>query len=212
MVEVRTRVAARASVQTEVRRGMNPYRGVVAACWAVFLVYWIVSAFSVKETAEGHGWRRWGWRIPIIVAVALLLLLDRIPVVARFAGERLWPTTPPEGILADALVVCGLAIAIWARWTLGGNWSSDPVIKERHELIERGPYAHVRHPIYSGMLLMLLGAAVLLARPVALIAFAIFVFGFWFKARQEEQLLTRYFPDEYPRYRARVKALIPFVL
>ncbi len=191
---------------------MNPYRAVVTACWAVFLVYWLVSAFSVKETAEGQGWRRWGWRVPMIVAAVIFLLLDRIPVVARLAGQRLWATTPPEGILADVLVVLGLAIAIWARRTLGGNWSSDPVIRERHELIERGPYAYARHPIYSGMLLMLLGAAVLLARPVAFIAFAVFVFGFWFKARLEERILTRHFPDEYPRYRARVKALIPFVL
>ncbi len=193
-------------------RHLNPYQAVVAACWAIFLVYWLVSASSVKQTAEGRGWRRWGWRIPIIVAALIFLLLGRIGVVARFAGERLWATTPPEGIAADALVVLGLAIALWARRILGSNWSSDPVIRERHELIERGPYAYVRHPIYSGMLLMLLGAAVLMARPAAFIALGIFVFGFWFKARQEEALLIRHFPDEYPRYRARVKALIPFVL
>ncbi len=191
---------------------MNPYWAVVLACWAVFLLYWVVSAGTVKPTAEGRGWRKWGWRIPIIVAALTFLLLDRIGAVARFAGARLWATTPPVGILADVLVVLGLAITLWARRTLAGNWSSDVVIRQSHELIERGPYAYVRHPIYSGMLLMMLGAAILLARREAFIAFAIFVFGFWLKARQEERLLTRYFPEEYPRYRARVKALIPFVL
>ncbi len=191
---------------------MDSYRAIVTACWAIFLVYWIVSARSVKQTAEGQGWRRWGWRIPMIVAAAVFLLLDRIGVVARFAGERLYPTTPPVGIGAAALDVIGLGIAVWARRTLGGNWSSEVEIRTEHELIERGPYAYVRHPIYSGMLLMLLGAAVLLARPAGFIAFVIFVLGFWFKGSQEERLLTRHFPAEYPRYRARVKALIPFVL
>ncbi len=191
---------------------MDSYRAIVTACWAIFLVYWIVSARSVKQTAEGQGWRRWGWRIPMIVAAAVFLLLDRIGAVARFAGDRLYPTTARVGIGAAALDVIGLAIAVWARRTLGGNWSSEVEIRTEHELIERGPYAYVRHPIYSGMLLMMLGAAVLLARPAAFIAFVIFVVGFWFKATQEERLLTRHFPAEYPRYRARVKALIPFVL
>ncbi len=191
---------------------MDVYRAIVAACWVIFLVYWLVSAQSVKQTAGGQGWRRWAWRIPIIVAAAVFLLLDRIGVVARFAGERLWPTTPPIGITGDALVVIGLAIAVWARRTLGGNWSSEVVIRREHELIEGGPYSYARHPVYSGMLLMLLGAAVLLARPAAFIAFVIFLLGFWFKAMQEERLLTSHFPQAYPRYRARVKALIPFVL
>ena len=102
-------------------------------------------------------------------------------------------------------------VALWARKTLAGNWSADPMIKENHELIERGPYAYVRHPIYSGMLLMMLGAAIFSGRAGAFAILAIIFFSLWYKARQEERLLTEHFPEEYPKYKARVKALIPFI-
>jgi len=116
------------------------------------------------------------------------------------------------GVVADLIAVAGLIVMLWARKTLGANWSSEVVLKQNHELIERGPYAYVRHPIYTGVILMALGTMILFARLSGFVAWVIFVFGFWLKAREEERLLAKHFPEAYPTYKARVKAVIPFVL
>ena len=184
----------------------------IILCWVIFLVYWIIAAFSVKRTAKGGGFRSWGWRFPIFAAVILAILFHRGRILSRFAvGTILWQRTIPIGIASDIISFTGLIVMIWARRVLGGNWSSDVVIKKDHELIERGPYEYVRHPIYSGLLLMVLGAAILSGRIIAFIVFAIFFLGFWFKSRQEELLLTRHFPEEYPKYQKHTKAFIPFI-
>jgi protein-S-isoprenylcysteine O-methyltransferase Ste14 len=83
--------------------------------------------------------------------------------------------------------------------------------KEGHELIETGPYRVVRHPIYSGLLLMVLGTAILAGRLGGLVAFPIYLLSIWIKLRWEEALMTKHFP-EYLEYKARTKALVPFLL
>ena len=85
------------------------------------------------------------------------------------------------------------------------------VLKENHELIERGPYAYVRHPIYSGALLLVLGSAVLFGRLVNFEILGLLLIAFVFKSQQEEALLTKRFPEAYPEYKTRVKAFIPSV-
>lgn len=101
-------------------------------------------------------------------------------------------------------------MAIWARAYLGKNWSDQPSTKVGHELVTSGPYHLVRHPIYTGVLLALVGTA--LATGLAgLAAFVcaglIFIYGI----TVEEQILAQTFPEEYAGYRKRTKALIPFV-
>lgn len=115
------------------------------------------------------------------------------------------------GILGDFLVLVGLFIAIWARVTLGGNWSARVSLKENHELVQRGPYRLVRHPIYSGLLLMIFGTATLVGKAGALIVLAMCFGGFWLKLRQEETLLSQHLPG-YSDYMRRTKALLPFLL
>jgi protein-S-isoprenylcysteine O-methyltransferase Ste14 len=95
---------------------------------------------------------------------------------------------------------------------LGGNWSGRVTFKENHELIQRGPYRFVRHPIYSGLLLMVLGTAVVLNRAGPFLGFVIYFAALGVKLRQEEALMTRHFPETYPPYKARTKALIPFII
>ena len=129
-----------------------------------------------------------------------------------FGAPRLWIPTPSSEWLGAAVVLLGLFVTVWARLTLGSNWSGAVVFKQDHELIERGPYRFVRHPIYTGILLMALGSAILQGRISSFVFCALLLIGFWFKLRAEEELLTRHFPEEYPRYRQRVRGLIPFVL
>jgi protein-S-isoprenylcysteine O-methyltransferase Ste14 len=126
-----------------------------------------------------------------------------MPVIASTAITR---------ILAGSLCVIGLFIAIWARATLGSNWSSAVTLKQDHELIMRGPYRFVRHPIYTGLLLMLGGTALISGRLGAIAGLASGFLGLWIKLRQEEALMMRHFPADYRKYKANSKALLPFVL
>jgi protein-S-isoprenylcysteine O-methyltransferase Ste14 len=183
----------------------------VALCGIVFVVWWIVAAFFVKRTVGRDS--RW----PRVLVVAALLVLARALAPRGIdlrvgAGTVLWRYSRTVGIAADLVTAAGLVVTLWARAVLAGNWSAVVVIKEGHELIERGPYRYVRHPIYSGILMMFLGVVVIDGRLGAAIVFAVVLAGLWFKSRLEERLLTRHFPAAYPTYQARTAALIPFLL
>jgi protein-S-isoprenylcysteine O-methyltransferase Ste14 len=180
---------------------------IVVACWFVFAITWAIAALFVKRTVE----RSWGWgRLSMIVIGTLVYGIARSP--QWLGGRKLWTPTTNNESLAAAIVLVGLGVTLWARFTLGRNWSGAVTFKQDHELIERGPYRYVRHPIYTGLLLMALGTAMLRPWTSAFVSCGILLIGLWFKLRAEEQLLTRHFPQEYPRYRQRVRALIPFVL
>ena len=95
--------------------------------------------------------------------------------------------------------------------TLGNNWSGRATVKAGHELIVSGPYSLARHPIYTGLLLASIGTALATAEWRCILGLALIVSGFAAKIGQEEKLMMQTFPDAYPRYRQRVKALIPGV-
>lgn len=181
----------------------------IAACWVTFLVVWLIAAGFAKRTAErSPAWTRW-----FVLIVAILLVATRAKSLPVADGAILWRTTPGLAVVAAIITALGLLVALWARAVLGTNWSGAIALKEQHELIERGPYAFVRHPIYTGVLLMALGTVTFWGTRVGMIVFAAMIVGFIVKARGEERLLTKHFPETYPRYRARVTArLIPFVL
>ncbi len=105
-----------------------------------------------------------------------------------------------------------MLFGIWARRTIGGNWSSVVTLKQDHELVTNGPYRYVRHPIYTAILTMFLGTAVATGQLGGFLGLALCSLSMWIKLRQEEKLMMRHFPQQYPAYRARVKALVPFVL
>lgn len=176
---------------------------VIGLCWVTFLVVWLASAMFVKRTVErSFGWAR-------LLVLVILFAFAGMSHWAPWLQRVMWPRTAAIGSAAASLTIAGLAVAVWARATLGGNWSGAIALKEGHELIQRGPYAHVRHPIYSGVLLMCLGTAVAAARPAGFVVLAVTAVLLVLKARDEEQLMIRHFPDAYPGYRERVKALIP---
>jgi protein-S-isoprenylcysteine O-methyltransferase Ste14 len=182
---------------------------IIAFCWITFYVVWMIAALFTKRTAERTAWRR-GWLIWLPVA-AFMFVVRRAILLSVSAA--LWQVTPLLGIVADAMTVIGLLITLWARRMLGTNWSASVVFKERHELIEGGPYRFVRHPIYSGVLLMLFGTMLMWGRLVGLIAFIVIIVALSVKASLEERLLMRHFPDAYAQYRQRVRAaIIPFVM
>ena len=182
---------------------------VILACWLVFLVIWLAAAARTKSTAEPASWRdQLSYRLPFAVTMVLLLTSPGIPALA----VQVVPSTPAAQLLAASFCVIGLVFAIWARAALGGNWSSAVTFKQSHELITGGPYRFVRHPIYTGVLLMLLGSALMQARLGSIAGFAFGVAGIWLKLQREETLLLAHFRSDYTAYRTRTKALIPFVL
>jgi protein-S-isoprenylcysteine O-methyltransferase Ste14 len=126
--------------------------------------------------------------------------------------SQLWETTPALGVVTDCIVVAGAAFTVWARITLGRNWSAEVTFKQDHELIESGPYALARHPIYTGLIVMALGTAINYGRAIGFALLVALCGGLWWKARQEERIMSRHFPGAYAEYKTRVHAIIPFVL
>jgi protein-S-isoprenylcysteine O-methyltransferase Ste14 len=145
------------------------------------------------------------------MALAVVLLaaprLPLFPLDVRFVPAALWPAA-----LGLALTFAGLAFAFWARARLADNWSSSVTLKRDHELIDDGPYRWVRHPIYTGLLVALAGAALAVGEWRGVIAVALAAVALWRKLRLEEAVMRRQFGDTYDRYAARTRALIPFVL
>ena len=189
-------------------------QNIIFACWLIFLLYWLVSWSSVKPTQERKGsigTVRWVIRAIIIGLVIGVLFLRSFGVSVPFLAVSLIPHSALLNVMSVILVVIGLGIAIVARRTLAENWSSVVDVKVGHELITTGIYGYVRHPIYTGVLLMGLGAVMAIGTMYMFLFFLAMVGFFWFKARQEEDLLTKHFPREYPAYKNRTKALIPFV-
>jgi protein-S-isoprenylcysteine O-methyltransferase Ste14 len=178
------------------------------ACWGVFIAFWILTAFSVKRTKTQQPLHH---RLLYLVLTVVAAVLVNASARVIDWNRDVFRHTLGTGILADFLVLLGLFIAIWARVTLGGNWSAKVTLKENHELIQRGPYRVVRHPIYSGLLVMILGTAILVGQVGGFIVLLFCFFGFWVKFRREEKLLTKHLPG-YSEYMRRTKALVPFLL
>jgi protein-S-isoprenylcysteine O-methyltransferase Ste14 len=127
-------------------------------------------------------------------------------------GERFLPFSVNLLFLGAVLTVIGCAVAIWARAVLGSNWSGSPDVKQGHILVQRGPYALTRHPIYTGFLIAVLGTSLAVARYRVILGFVLVLVSILLKIAQEEKLMSESFPDDYPSYRRRVKALVPWVL
>ena len=182
---------------------------VIAGCWLIFLVYWLISAQRTKAIAERQSlWSDLAHRIPL--GISYVLLADwQLPPPMNLAVTPHADWARAAGVSLCAL---GLCVTLWARGTLAGNWSSNVTFKRGHELIRTGPYRHVRHPIYTGILFMCLGTAFAIGELRGWLAFPLMTATFWIKLKQEERLLVRHFPDAYPVYQRQVKALVPFVI
>jgi protein-S-isoprenylcysteine O-methyltransferase Ste14 len=184
--------------------------GLIRLCWIIFVVVWLLGAVSTKRTIyrEGSGERARYW-VVLVIGYFLLIRSSSLPPPFDWLVV---PHTKPSAWIGAFLCVGGLLFAVWARVILGRNWSGVITLKEGHELIERGPYRVVRHPIYTGMLAMFAGTAVAIGRLGGFIGLFLVFVSFWMKLKREEDLMLKHFPDEYPAYQRRVKRIIPFVV
>lgn len=180
--------------------------------WLVLLGYWLWSARTAKkETQQESLWVRicvyW---LPLLVAV---LLLGPGPWFGHsLLREQFVPHSTVIYSIGLGLAFCGASLAIYSRFLLGQNWSATVQLKQDHELIARGPYRVVRHPIYTGLLLLFLGNAVMVGDWRGLVAVAIVFASFWRKLRLEESWLAGHFGQSYRDYQAQTKALVPALL
>ena len=177
---------------------------VIGAGWVVFWIYWIAASVGVK--AGRTRWTRFaGIRVVVILAALLLLRLG------VFKGHRAVTVDPWLQGIGLALFVLGLALAVWARIYIGQNWGMPMSEKADPELVTTGPYSAIRHPIYSGIILAMIGTTLAVSL-YWLIAVVLVGAYFLYSATMEERYMTEVFPDAYPRYKQSTKMLIPFVL
>ncbi len=182
----------------------------ILAYWSWFLLglVWLPGYFMSKHTSDVP---RRGLQIPatllLIVGFTLLLnpgfhVLD-MPVT---------PNVAPFGIIGVMLDLPGVAFAIWARLALGRNWSGIVVtMKQGHELVQTGPYAIVRHPIYMGLLLAAIGTALTKGTLAAYVGLAAIFIAFLIRVTIEEALMSEQFGETYDAYRGRTWKLVPLV-
>jgi len=181
--------------------------GFLAIIWIVWLAGWCVWAMGTKpDSRKESRISEAGHKVPL--AFALLML---------------WPWRLPGGVLGRQVVMSlgwvgvvltalGMLFMVWARIVIGANWSGRVTIKQGHDLIDRGPYALVRHPIYTGLLAAYLFTGLTWGDWRGLVAPVIALVALWRKLRLEEAFLRAQFGPAYETYRGRTRALIPYVL
>lgn len=182
--------------------------------WVAVGAIWLAAAVASKRTTRREAAASRALHICIMIA-AFALMFPNLVFIGRLpAGpldRRFVPDSTAVAWTGVAVTAAGCAFAIWARLLLGSNWSSGITVKQNHELMRRGPYAIVRHPIYAGLLFGLAGTALALGEWRGVAGLALVFAGWYRKSRTEEVFMTEQFGAAYTGYQRQVKALIPFI-
>jgi protein-S-isoprenylcysteine O-methyltransferase Ste14 len=175
--------------------------------WMAFVVYWTITALNTKPAEKREPFAvRYG---VMFLEVVGFVLLFRHSADIGFLGQRIIPLSLAISVTAVALTWAGIALAIWARRHLGQYWSGRITIKQDHKLIRTGPYACLRHPIYSGLDLAAIGSALAIGRWRCVIGVCIIIGGFWVKAKREEAMLGSHFGWDFEEHRRQTGFLFP---
>jgi protein-S-isoprenylcysteine O-methyltransferase Ste14 len=175
--------------------------------WLIFLAYWLLASLRVNKMER----REPGGQKLVRVAVSFVAFLLLYDDDLRFGAlnRRFVPWLPWVFVVGAALTWTGVAFAIWARYHIGRYWSASVALKTGHELIRTGPYARIRHPIYTGMLLAVAGTALAVGRYRGIVAFAIILCGFIWKSKKEEALLAGQFGPAFEEHRRHTGFFLP---
>ncbi|HTZ98466.1 MAG TPA: isoprenylcysteine carboxylmethyltransferase family protein [Terriglobales bacterium] len=175
--------------------------------WYAFAIYWCVNALRVKSAKVTEPLPARLLEVLTLAAAFYLMFSGRIH--GGWLRERFVASTPWLNAVGVVMTYAGIALAIWARWNLGRNWSARVTLKVDHELICSGPYARLRHPIYSGLLLAAIGTAMVIGEWRGLLAIVVVGVVHSFKAKREETLMLATFGDKYQSYRQQTGFLLP---
>jgi protein-S-isoprenylcysteine O-methyltransferase Ste14 len=181
----------------------------IVGLWVLFVIYWAIAALRMKRLDRGSIRSGMGMRFGIFVTVAVAIALVRRSPELRALQNAQFESVP-MAVSGAIIATLGVILAFSARAAIGGNWAPPATRRTDTELVTSGAYALVRHPIYGGILLMMIGTAIGLIPTWWLVAAAAGIY-FFYSARAEERFMTERFPDSYPAYRARTKMLLPFL-
>ena len=188
---------------------ISTYTLIAYLIWTTMFIVWILGRIGNKRTLERPNISKYLFTTGLLYLSYVLLFL---PFFSKSTAIQLTPRSSLFGLLGDVLCFFGAGLAVWARFTLGKNWSGVTATrKEHHELIQNGPYRLVRHPIYTGFLLGMLGFALTVGTLVAYSAVLLGLAALLLRIVIEEKLMDEIFPSSYKEYANRVKRLIPFV-
>jgi len=175
--------------------------------WFLWGMWWLLMAFFSKSTKRRENpWQRLEHVLPTALGFVLLFRDQWRPA---WLNRVVFADLPALSALAVVVTVVGLLFAAWARLALGGNWSGSITIKKGHQLIRRGPYRFIRHPIYTGMLVALVGTAVAQQQVRGLVAVVVVLLAFYRKACREESFLSEEFGDSYVEHRQHTGMFLP---
>ena len=184
---------------------MNPsiFVWLIYASWLILIVYLTVSGMGAKRDTEAH----LGQSLGLMFAIIAAFLLPYLPI---FHFLNFAPVNPVLSCVGLILSVAGMAVLVSARQHLGRNWSQTVSAKEGHELVTSGPYRYVRHPMYAGGLIAAIGSAIVCGGAFVFLLVLLGAIFLW-RVGAEDKLMEQQFPNEYPDYKKRTKALIPFI-
>lgn len=173
------------------------------ALWAILIVYLTVSAIGAKQETQGHP-------VQSFVLMFAMILAFLLPHLAIFHFVNFAHVNPVNSSIGLMVCAAGMAFLVWARQRLGRNWSQTVAIKKGHELVTSGPYRYVRHPMYAGGLVASIGSAIVCGGAFVFLLIVLAPLFLW-RVGAEDKLMAKLFPGDYPNYKQRTKALIPFV-
>lgn len=178
-----------------------------AKIWFAWCVLWLLMALWSKPSKRREfPWQRLEHVIPLVIG---FLFLYNPNFAWRFLGDRIIPQNDAVTVLGLLLTAGGLIFAVWARIALGANWSGTVTIKSGHDLIRRGPYKWIRHPIYTGILISFLGTVLLLGEVRAFFGFALVLLALYRKAKREERFLSEEFGEGFAEHARHTGMFLP---
>lgn len=177
--------------------------------WSAFGLLWFLPAIFSKRTIQRQTSGSRILQIALVAAAYVLVFNHDLRV--RLLNLRLVPSSVSATILGYSLMLAGMLFAGWARVFLGGNWSSSVTLKQNHTLVRSGPYRIVRHPIYTGLLVALLGTAIAVGEVRGFAGLLLAAIAWKIKSMTEEAFMLQQFGEQYTRYRREVKALVPYL-
>lgn len=184
----------------------------IVSLWVAFLVYWLIAGIFAKQSFDRPALRRsmaTGAALVAVILAAGFLVRPRADVLQ--ALRLAFVQSDWMAVAGAASATLGAIVAFAARAVIGRNWGIPGTRQTDTDLVTNGPYKVIRHPIYSGILLMMAGTAIGLTPVWWLVTVPVAVY-FVASARAEEAYMAMRFRDDYPAYRARTKMLIPFLL
>jgi protein-S-isoprenylcysteine O-methyltransferase Ste14 len=184
----------------------------ISACWGAVVLIWVIGALynAVKGPTRDRRpvtSRSIAGRVLALVAIVAVVVV--VGLVPAHTWHLLRVESPWVTFVGLAILLASTALTLWARFALGTMWTMDPAVKQGHRLRTDGPYGITRHPIYTGMLGMLVGSILLAGSGRSVLILVVGGVFFGVKIHAEERLMSATFPDEYAHYRRRVPQLIP---